>query len=540
MTNPFLVLEGVSFILPDGGILFSNLSAQFDLRRTGLVGRNGIGKTVLAQILAGRLAPSTGRCARAGVVHYLSQQASTPDGGTVASLAGLENCLHALSRIEAGSTSAKDFDAVGDRWDIRQRLQQALSDNGLSHLSPDTPARNISGGEAMRVGLIGAMLSAADFLVLDEPSNHLDRLNRNALIAQLERWSKGLLVISHDRQLLATMERIVELSSLGLQSHGGGYAFYAARKAEERENAFLELKKRKLERKRETQAMREQHERQDRRQARDKRQGREANQARILLGRQKERSENSSGKLQQAHAASRDALDHAVREAAQRIDNEAVISLHEIPAAHVPKRVAELDKVELPFVPSATRHISLVLSGRQRVGVVGANGCGKSTLLKLLAGQLSPVKGHCDVHARCAYLDQQLANLSKTQSVIEQMRAANPSANEDTLRMQLAHLGLDAGRVSIPSEQLSGGERLKAALACVLYAETPAQLLLLDEPGNHLDLPSMNALEAMLRSYQGALVIVSHDDVFLDNIELTDRLIATPEGWRMDAYSSSN
>lgn len=97
--------------------------------------------------------------------------------------------------------------------------------------------------------------------------------------------------------------------------------------------------------------------------------------------------------------------------------------------------------------------------------------------------------------------------------------------------MRLAHLGLDSGKIAVPGGSLSGGERLKAALACVLYADPPPQLLLLDEPSNHLDLPSVQALEAMLRGYRGALVVVSHDDAFMDNLGLTDRLVATEQGW---------
>lgn len=536
MTNLFLSLESVSCILPDGRALFSDLTETFDHRRTGLVGRNGIGKTVLAQMLAGHREPSAGRCIRSGSVHYLSQQVTGLHHASVAHLAGLQETLDALRRIEAGSTAMADFNLLADRWDIRQRLQHALEQNGFAKLAPETPASVLSGGEAMRVALIGAMLSDADFLVLDEPSNHLDRPHRNALIEQLERWPKGLLVVSHDRQLLETMTRIVELSPLGLRSYGGGYSFYAARRCEERENAQDALQKRKHERKRETAALRAQRERNARRQARDRKQAREANQARILLGRGKERSENATGKLRRQHAAVHDALDHAVHAAARQVEDTANISLHALKPTHAPGRIAELVDAELPFVSSATRRISLTLAGRPRMGVIGPNGCGKSTLLKMLAGQLAPSRGRCEVPVRVAHLDQRLADLVLSQTVLEQMRTANRSASEDVLRMQLAHLGLDAGRISMPCGRLSGGEQLKAALACVLYADPPPQLLLLDEPANHLDLPSVQALEIMLQSYQGALVVVSHDDAFLDRLALAERLIATPQGWRVEAW----
>ncbi|MBY6221735.1 ABC-F family ATP-binding cassette domain-containing protein [Marinobacter nauticus] len=535
MTNPHLVLKNVSHVLSDGRTLFSGLHEQFDMRSTGLVGRNGVGKTLLARILAGLLQPTTGHCQRSGSVHYLAQQVVHPDGSTVAELAGVKHTLDALARIGSGSTAPEDFDAVGDHWDIHQRLRYELERNNLSHLETDTPASILSGGEAMRISLIGAMLSDADFLILDEPSNHLDRPNRKALIKQLQRWPRGLIVISHDRQLLKSMERIVELSSLGLQSYGGNYSFYAEAKAHERQNALQNLSERKLERQRQEQAMRKQRVRQEQRQARGNRRGKEANQAKILLDRQKERSETSSGALRQKQASSRAQLNQRVREASQQVEDEPQITLHEIPTKQAAKRrVAELNDVVLPYVSGASQTINLVLGGTQRIGVVGPNGCGKSTLLKVISGLVSPLAGVSKVTSESAYLDQRLENLNPESTVLEQLRLANRTADDGDLRMRLAQLGLDAQKVVIPSGSLSGGERLKGALACILYADSPPQLLLLDEPNNHLDLPSVQALELMLRSYHGTLIVVSHDDTFLENLELTDRLLATENGWSLE------
>ncbi|BEG76044.1 ABC-F family ATP-binding cassette domain-containing protein [Achromobacter xylosoxidans] len=537
MTTPYLTLESVSYLLPDGSPLFSELDETFDPRPTGLVGRNGVGKTVLARILAGQLPPSGGRCLRSGNVFYLAQQVSPPVGATVASLAGLQGTLDALARIEAGSSAPEDFERVGDRWDVRQRLQHALERDGLGHLDATTPANALSGGEAMRVALASAMLSDADFLILDEPSNHLDRRNRQALIEQLRHWPRGLLVVSHDRQLLDTMARIVELSSLGLRSHGGNYTAYAARKAHERSNALERLEQRKLERRREEKAMQVQRERQERRQARGQRHGQEANQARILLDRQKGRSEDSAGRLRQQHAAVRERLTLGVRDAAEQVEKDADISLHALPITQAAqRRVAELEAVTLPFVVGPARHVELALGGQQRIAVAGPNGCGKSTLLKVLAGQLVPLSGMRKGVPESVYLDQGLADLASDRPVFEQLRAVNAALDDSDLRARLAHLGLDARKIMAPSGSLSGGERLKAALACVLYADPPPRLLLLDEPSNHLDLPSTLALESMLRGYPGALVVVSHDDAFLHNLALTDQLRATEQGWVLEPW----
>jgi len=539
-TNHFLALEDVSCVLPDGTPLFVHLTETFDdQRRTGLVGRNGSGKTMLARVLAGLLSPSSGRCVRAATVHYLPQQVAVPaPGSTVADLAGVQAAMAALRRIEAGSADPADFDTVGERWHIRLQLQQALEQHGLGHLQADTLAAHLSGGEAMRVALIGALLAEADFLILDEPSNHLDQTSRTALIDQLARWPRGLLVISHDRQLLDSMDRIVELSPLGLSSYGGNYTFYAQAKAHEQDNAVAELERARLERRREEQAMRAQRERQEKRQARGARTGQQANQAKILLDRQKERSDHSTGKLLRQHAAAQQVLAQRVREAAEHVVDEAAIHLHVPPGAGVAQRlVAELDDVELPFARQSLRRITLRVRGRQRIGLTGPNGSGKSTLLKVLAGKIRPLAGRCQVIAGTVYLDQSLGQLDPDRPVLEQLQQNQRTLDEGALRMRLAQLGLDAQKVVRPSHLLSGGERLKAALACALYADPPPPLLLLDEPSNHLDLPSLRALEALLASYQGAMLVASHDPVFLRALGLTDCLEATGEGWRIYAVN---
>ncbi|MGN6093112.1 MAG: ATP-binding cassette domain-containing protein, partial [Luteibacter jiangsuensis] len=284
MTNTFLTLDGVACVLPDGRTLFSDLHESFDERPTGLVGRNGVGKSTLARMLAGQELPAHGRIERNGTAYYLAQRAADDDASSVAELAGVGEVIAALARIEAGSSHQRDFDVVDERWDMRERLLDALQVEGLGHLTPDARTSTLSGGEAMRVGLLGARLCGADYLILDEPSNHLDRETRSELRRWLRTWTGGLLVVSHDRELLGGMARIVELSPQGLRSYGGGYAFYAETSAKERDAAQRSLDASKLERKRAAQAMRDQQERQVRRESRGRRDAGDANLPRIMLG----------------------------------------------------------------------------------------------------------------------------------------------------------------------------------------------------------------------------------------------------------------
>lgn len=533
MTSPFLTLDRVSFSLPEGRTLFSDLDLHLGGRSIGLVGRNGVGKSVLARLLAGEIAPTSGTRSIGGRVHYLPQQVRVAAGATVASLAGVDAWLNALARIEAGSTDVRDFDALGDRWDIRQRLAQALEAQGLRDLPPERAAATLSGGEAMRVALTGAFLSEADFLILDEPSNHLDAPQRKRLHAQLAQWPSGLLVVSHDRRLLDTVARIEELSSHGLRTYGGGYRFYAGCKAEERRQAQRELAHAKAAVQRQKRMLHDQQERQQRRQARGDRTARDANLPPILIGLRKARNEESAGRFAVRQQAAHEQLAQQLRKAADGQEAAIELALFAPQTAVGDRVVLRMEEVTLPFVPASTPRIDLVVTGRQRIGVTGPNGSGKSTLLRVMAGQMPPLAGRCPAQVSVAWLDQRLAGLDADASVLAQLRDANPGADEAALRTRLALLGLDTGHIEGPSGRLSGGERLKAALACVLYAAEPAGLLLLDEPSNHLDLDGLEALESMLRQYRGALVIVSHDDALLERLALTHRLALSHEGARL-------
>ena len=532
MTSPLtLALQGVSFQLPSGEMLLSDLNETFDDRRTALVGRNGAGKSVLARIIAGELAATAGRCLASGPLHYLPQRIEAQALRSVAELAGVQPMLDALARVEAGGVAPADFEHLDGHWDIRARLEAELAAAGLAHLRADTPASRLSGGECTRVALLGAWLSDADWLILDEPSNHLDRAGREALREQVQRWRGGLILISHDRLLLDDMQRIVELSSAGLRSYSGGYAFYREVRQQEQDNAQRELQRRKLERDRQQHAMQEQRERQEHRQARGRKDAREANQAKILVDRQKDRSQTSIARLATQHEDRRERLAQGVREAFEQLREGAAVVLN-APDCELPESrgVLLLEALRLPF-GNATP-LDLQVSGPRRVAVTGRNGSGKSTLLKVIAGVLEPATGSCAVRVRSAYLDQHLAALLPERSVLELLRGRNPVADLSVLRTRLAQLGLPAARVELPSALLSGGERLKGALACELYAEQPAQLLLLDEPDNHLDLPSREALEDLLRQYRGALLVVSHDAAFLDRLNLDARLECAEGGWR--------
>lgn len=522
--SAFLTFDGLSFRTPDGRSLFDNLTLSFGTERTGLVGRNGVGKTTLLRLALGEAEPTSGTIAVRGRIGLLRQAVRPPPGAGVADLMGVAESLARLARIADGEGTEDDL-AEAD-WTLEARLEAALADVGLAGLEFTRPAVSLSGGEATRAALAGLIAQEPDLLVLDEPTNHLDAEARAFVAGVIHRWRGGAIVVSHDRGLLREMDRIVELSSLGTKTYGGNFDLYTARKAEEEAAAArdLEAATREMDRVgRDAQAARE---RQAKRDAAGRRFAAKASEPKMLLDARAERAEHSgargdrlSARLQAQAAGALEAAQARV-ERLLRLDFElpptglaagkAVLAFEAVGFSH--------DGAALDGRRGLLRDLSLRIAGPERVAVTGPNGSGKTTLLRLAVGELSPTKGHIARGVDAAFLDQRTALLGEDETLLEVFRRLNPDADDNAAHAALARFLFRNVAAQKPVSTLSGGERLRAGLACVLMASRPPQLLVLDEPTNHLDLDSIAAVEAALRGYDGALLVVSHDPDFLDAI----------------------
>ena len=535
---PVLVsLQHVSFQFANGETLLEDVNLSIDRTHTGIVGRNGRGKSILAKLMAGILQPSSGTLKRPLSLIYVPQALTIQAGETVAHITGTAPALAALERMARGDGRQGDLELIDDRWDLAERLRLALDAAGLPTLTADTQADRLSGGQLARVALIGALLAAPQLLILDEPSNHLDSAGREWLLRELADWRGGLVVVSHDRQLLDTMARIIELSPLGVQVYGGNYAAYRQQRDTQQHAAIAAWEHARQERSRERRRLQKDHDSRQRHAARSRKQAETANVDRFTKARWKSAAKEVVSTVRSAHHDHKHQLDAQVRQAYARVVDETP-TLLALPGSAVPngRQVLTLERAQLPWLdPRASgTYLTISLSGAARVAVRGPNGCGKSTLLKLLAGQWQAISGGCTVAVPSAYIDQQLALLDDRCSVVEQLNLLDTPLAEAELRTRLALLQLDASRVTRPTGQLSGGERLKAAMAVALWRDTPAQLLLLDEPTNHLDLESVLAFEQALKGFTGAMLAVSHDPAFLQAIAPTHHLTWHPTGWQLE------
>ena len=232
-----LTLDSVTAARPDGTALFSDLSLAVGRERIGLVGRNGSGKSTLLAIMAGEAPARAGHIHRAGRIATLRQ--IQPDRGSVAQALGVADALDLLERMEAGSGTLDDAGEAD--WTLPERLAAALADVGLPHIALDRDCATLSGGERTRLGLAAMLLTGPDLLLLDEPTNNLDAEGRGAIADLLARWPGGALVASHDRDLLETMDRIIQLSPVGILSVTGGWSDFVAQRDAMRERAETAL-----------------------------------------------------------------------------------------------------------------------------------------------------------------------------------------------------------------------------------------------------------------------------------------------------------
>jgi ATPase subunit of ABC transporter with duplicated ATPase domains len=393
--------------------------------------------------------------------------------------------------------------------------------------SPETPLIKLSGGQLTRVRLAALIFARPDFLLLDEPTNNLDRGGRRAVIEFLAGLQRGAIIVSHDRELLETMDAIVELTSLGATRYGGNWSHFRHSKQLELaavRRGLMDAEKRLADIDRKAQDAAESKARKD---AGGQKKRAKGGIPRILSGARKDRSEDTGGESRRLTERRRTQAVEDSRIARGRIEVLQPFKVV-IPSTRLPtsKAVLQIDGVNVGYdrnIP-ILKDFSLSLTGPERVAIVGPNGSGKTTLLKLLGGQLKPWSGTARVLTTSAMFDQTVSVLDPVASVLENFRRINPAAGENACRASLAQFMYRADAATQTVACLSGGQLLRAGLACVLGGLEPPSLLIMDEPTNHLDIDSIEAVEAGLRAYDGALLVVSHDEAFLDAIGISRKV----------------
>jgi ATPase subunit of ABC transporter with duplicated ATPase domains len=525
-----IVVSNLSFAWPDDTPVFSGLSFTVPEGRTGLIAPNGAGKSTLLRLIAGEYTPTAGAVAVDGTLAYLPQSLPLDGHLSVADVLGVSPVIAALDALAAGDSSDAVFTAIGEDWDIEERSQVQLARLGLGEIALDRRLGTLSGGEVISVGLAARLLARPDVLLLDEPTNNLDIDARHRLYDALDDFGGTLLLVSHDRVLLDRVDRIAELRGGEIRYHGGNFSSFAEALEAAQLAAAADVRNSEQLLRREKRQMQQARERAAKRSSTAARNVKDAGLPKIVAGKLKRDAQESAARADDVHAKrvedARQRLDDAER--AVRDDDAIVLDLPdtEVPAGRTVVAVRSVRFAHGSRELFADSGIDLDVRGPERIALTGPNGAGKSTLLRVLGGELSAGQGEVQrTDGRIAYLSQRLDLLDPTHTVAESLASSAPSLSHTRRMHLLAQFLFRGDRIHLPVSALSGGERLRATLMCVLYAEPAPQLLLLDEPTNNLDLVSVAQLESALNSYRGALIVVSHDEPFLDAIGVDRRLV---------------
>jgi len=488
-TAPLITLAGVRLAYGHHPLLDNADLAIQDGERIGLIGRNGTGKTSLLRLLDGRAQADDGELIRRAGMHVttVEQEPELDEDATI---------LDAI----LGCTDPRDAHDSHDDWRRPARVRAMIDKLGLD---PGLAVAGLSGGMRKRVALLRGLADEPDMLLLDEPTNHLDFDGIAWLENLLCNWNGTAVVITHDRRFLdAVATRIVELDRGRLLSFPGNFSVWQARKAQ-----WLEAEQRE-------------HDRFDKLLAQEEvwiRKGIEA---------RRTRNEGRVRRLEQLRI-----------QRAERRERAGNVSLNLVQGQRSGRLVAELEHVSKSFDGKTVidDYSTTILRG-DRIGLIGPNGAGKTTLLKIILGELPPDAGQVRLgtHLSVAYFDQMRTQLDDDATLADVISPGSEWVEIGSERKHvMSYLGdflFPPARARSPVGSLSGGERARLLLAR-LFAR-PANVLVLDEPTNDLDIETLELLESLLQDYPGTVLLVSHDRAFLNNV-VTQTIACEGQGrWR--------
>jgi ATPase subunit of ABC transporter with duplicated ATPase domains len=528
-----IVINNIAWNRPDGSNLFNNITFACGNEKTGLTGNNGIGKSILSKIMAGHIPPAKGTVYTEGSIAYLPQDLSNYNGKSIISAFGISDKYYALKNILAGNGKDSDFSKLENYWDIEDRLDSALRQTGIEYLNPERDFSTLSGGEKIRCILSTLLINNPDFIILDEPTNHLDYDMRSFIYDFTSSSKAGMLIISHDRELLRLMDRIIELTPDNAKIYGGSYDFYREQKAIEIQAAQNEVQAAEnmlAKRIREKEAAMQSQSVRIKSAAKYYKEGGIPKGAlNYLIG----RGERTAAGLKDIHDKRVEKSADELGNAKDKLPPNSKMKIDFTEKANPDmKIIVSCEDINYSFNAQTmlwTNNINFMLRGNERLHLKGLNGSGKSTLLKIIAGELFPSAGSLYTGAASTgLLDQEVSLLKTDVSIYDNMLYYSKGLlPEHEIRIRLARFLFYGDDVYKKINVLSGGEKMRAGMACLFAANNSPELLLLDEPVNNLDLESIEQLTLMLNDYKGALIVVSHDKDFIENLAPDTELVLT-------------
>ena len=560
-------IQQISYIHPDKEVLFSDLNFAISKgQKLGLVGNNGCGKSTLLQIIAGQLSPSSGVIVRPDELYYIPQHFGQYDSLTIAQALRIERKQQALHAILSGDASNENFVVLDDDWNIEERSIATLDLWGLGQFTLSYPMNLLSGGEKTRVFLAGMDIHHPPVILMDEPTNHLDSSGRQRLYDWVEKCRSTLLVVRHDRTLLNLLPEICELEKHQINYYGGNYEFYKEQKTLMQEALQQRIEEKEKALRIALKVARETAERRDKQNVRGEKNHIKKGVPRIVLNALQGKSEKSTSKLNSTHQEKAEKLTDERNQLRSSLSPTATLKTDfNSSSLHTGKILVTAKEVNFGYHPNSINShiqmnneanladtgnhpspdsndiqdnsdfkqqlwqtpISFQLKSGDRLRIEGANGSGKTTLLKLITGQLRPQEGNLTrMEFTYVYLNQEYSIIDNRNSILEQAYAFNNrNLPEHEIKTILNRYLFPASEWDKSCRKLSGGEKMRLAFCCLMISNNTPDMFILDEPTNNLDIQSIEIITATIKNYTGTVIVISHDDYFIQEIGIEQRIL---------------
>lgn len=526
-----ILLQNISFGFPGGNLLFNHINLSIPSHtKSALVGNNGMGKSTLLKILTGEIQPSDGSINIQGNIFYVPQMFGNFNHLAIAECLKVDQKLLALRKITAGEVDEMYFDILNDDWDIEERCQQALKHWGLEGFELNQKLEDLSGGQKTKVFLAGIQISKPEIIILDEPTNHLDLEGRKLLYELIHKTDAAIVMVSHDRTLLNLVDTMFELSNQGISTYGGNYDFYAQQKQIEEEALHHDIHAKERALKRAKEKERETLERKQKLDARGKGKQEKSGVARIMMNTLRNNAEKNSSKLKAVHTEKINDISGDLRELRSSVRNADQMKVNfNDSGLHTGKILIAAEQINFSYGKEKLwkDNLDLEIRSGDRICIKGANGSGKTTLIKLLLEKIKPSEGKISSSGfNSIYIDQEYSLMNNDLTVYDFAQTFNDQAlQESEIKTLLSRFLFGKDTWDKKCGMLSGGERLRLLLCGLSVSNKAPDMMILDEPTNNLDLQNVEILTHSIKDYHGTLLVISHDEIFLEEIGIDRELV---------------